>query len=156
MSTNFKKMKKSLLILLSIFLLGSLSAQDLPKEVQKVFDKAEKHAKKKEYIEALAAYKEVLRSMEHVPSLIGAGDVQFYRKPPMYTSATEFYGRAIAALDAGIAGTDKKSVKKVMENKKAEIVPRFNKSKSHAKDFNKSKSLKQDGNRLLDDPDLKD
>lgn len=147
-------MKKYLLILLSVFVIGTLNAQDLPKEVQKVFEKAEKHAKKKEYSQALAAYKEVLRSGEHLPSLIGAGDLQFYRKPPQYRSALEFYERALSACDAGIAATNKKSVKKYLKEKKEEITPRKNKAQSHVNDFDKQRGNTNNGKRLLDDPDL--
>lgn len=149
-------MKKFILIGIAILLFSGLQAQDLPKEVQKVFDQAEKYHKKKNYDQALKAYKEVLRSMEHLPSLIAAGDVQFYRKPAQYRSALEFYTRALAACDAGISATDKKSVKKYLNEKKTEITPRRNKAQSHVDDFEKIRGNKDNGNRLLDDPDLED
>jgi len=149
---------KRLLLILAVFISAlGIKAQQLPDDVQKVFDQAEKFTKKGDYDQAVASYKEVLRSVEHIPSLINAGDIEMKLRPqPNYRAAYDYYTRAIAAIDQGIAGTEKKSVKKYLTNLRTEVIPNQNKAKSYVDDFDKAKELKEGGNRLLEDPDLKD
>lgn len=145
-------MKKILILLLSFAFTAVLVAQELPKDVEKVYKKAEKHKSKKELNQAVNAYKEVLRSVAHVPSMISIGEIEMnMRKPANYRMAYEYYDMAIKSLEMGIASTDKKKHKKYLGEMRDEIVPKRNKCKSHVDDFDKSKSLKQKGKRLLDE-----
>ncbi len=156
LSINLNRMKKLVIILLSLFLAGNIYSQDLPKDVQKVFNRAEKLKKKKEYNQAITAYKEVLRSVEHVPSLISAGDIELYRAKPQHREAYKYYTRAINALDQGIASSESGSAKKHMAKLKEETIPKLNKAKTYVDQFERGKQQKEGGNRLLEDPDLKE
>lgn len=127
-------------------------AQELPKDVEKVYKVAEKHKSKKELNQAVKAYKEVIRSVHHVPSMINIGDIEMnMRKPPNYRAAFEYYDMAIKALEAGIASSDKKKHKKYLGEMRDELVPKRNKCKSYVDDFDKAKDLKQSGKSLLDE-----
>lgn len=146
-------MKKSLFILLIFALFGTLSAQTLPKDVAKVYKSAEKLKSKKQYDRAVEAYKEVLKSVPgHYKSMESIGDIEMkLRARPNYRNAFEYYQKALNALDAGIAGTDKKKVQQYLQNEKKRIVPNFNKAKAETEAFNKAKSNRAKGNRLMDD-----
>ncbi len=148
-------MKTLMIIILSLCVSTSIFSQDLPKDVKKVFNSAEKLKKKKEYNKAIAAYKDVLRSVEHVPSLISAGDIELYRAKPQHREAYKYYTRAIAALDQGIAISESSSAKQHMSKLKTETIPKQKKAKSYLDQFERGKQQKEGGNRLLDDPDLK-
>lgn len=142
------------IILFTVIAFGS-NAQKLPKDIQKVYDQAEKYENKGDFKQAVATYKDVLRSVDHVPTMIQIGDLQMRRAQPHYREAYEYYQMAITSLDHGIATADKNSVKKRMVKLRDETTPKRNKAKSYVDDFDKAKELKQGGSRLLDDPDLK-
>ncbi len=145
-------MKKLAVLLISLTFGGLLFAQELPKDVEKVYKEAE-HLKSKEKLnEAVAAYKEVLRSVDHVPSMTSIADIEMnMRKPPNYRTAYEYLDKAIKTLESGIAATSKKSQKKYLEKQRDELIPKRNKAKSYVDDFDKAKELKQDGKKLLDE-----
>lgn len=150
-------MRKLLIILIAFIIIQGIKAQELPDDVQKTINSAEKYTKKGDYDQAIAAYKEVLRSVEHFPSLINAGDIEMkLRAQPNYRAAYDYYTRALSAIDQAIASTDKRSVKKYLSNLELEVIMNQNKAKSHVDDFDKAKELKEGGNRLLEDPDLQD
>lgn len=145
-------MKKLLFLLLCASFSLVTIAQELPKDVEKVYKTAEKHKSKKELNQAVDAYKEVIRSVQHVPSMISIGHIEMnMRKPPNYRAAYEYYDMAIRTLEAGIASSDKKKHKKYLGEMRDELVPKRNKCKSYVEDFDKAKQLKQGGKSLLDD-----
>lgn len=146
-------MKKSLLLMLVLALLGNIYSQELPKDVAKVFAKAEKYQKKKQWDNAVDGYKEVLRSVpSHYKSMENIGDIEMKLRPkPNYRPAYEYYQKAIDVLDAGISQSDKKKVKKYLAEEKKRIEPKRNKAKSHVKDFDRAKQNHEKGNRLMDD-----
>jgi len=148
-------MKKLFIVFLNVVFALVVVAQDLPKDVEKVYKNAERLKSKKELNPAVAAYKEVLRSVDHVPSMISIAEIEmFMRKPANYRMAYEYYDMAIKALDAGIASATKKSHKKYMTEQRDELIPRRKNAKSHVKDFDNAKEQKMGGKRLLEDPDL--
>lgn len=147
-------MRKLLLLLFTVAICGSAYTQQLPKDVQKVYDYAEKLKGKGEYKQAVLKYKEVLRSVNHIPSMISIGDIQMDRLTPHYREAYEYYEMAINNLNQGIAIADKRSVIKHLTKLRDETIPKRNKAKSFVSDFDKAKEKKHDGHRLLEDPDL--
>lgn len=149
-------MKKIVVLLISITLCSILFAQTLPKDVQKVYNQAEKYQRKKDFDRAVDAYKEVLRSVpNHYKSMENIGDIEMILRPkPNYRPAHEYYQQALNVLDAGIAQADRKKVKKFLIEERDRIVPKRNKAKSYVKDFNKAKQNREKGNRLLEDEDL--
>lgn len=145
-------MKKLVILLLNLVFTGFLFAQDLPDDVEKVYKAAERFKSKKELNQAVDAYKEVLRSVNHVPSMVSIGEIEMdMRQPPNYRMAYEYYDQAIKTLESGMASTTKKSEKKYLTEQRDELIPKRNKAKSYVDDFDKAKELKQDGNRLMDD-----
>ena len=145
-------MKKLVILLLNLVFTGFLFAQDLPDDVEKVYKAAERLKSKKELNQAVDAYKEVLRSVNHVPSMVSIGEIEMdMRQPPNYRMAYEYYDKAIKTLESGMASTTKKSEKKYLTEQRDELIPKRNKAKSYVDDFDKAKELKQDGNRLMDD-----
>lgn len=154
--TNFLHMKKLFLLLLMSVFISTAYTQELQKDVQKVYDYAEKLKGKGEYKQAVLKYKEVLRSVSHVPSMISIGDIQMDRLTPHYREAYEYYDMAINALTQAIPATEKKSAIKYMTKLKDETIPKRNKAKSFVEDFDKAKEQKEGGSRLLEDPDLKE
>ena len=150
-------MKKLLIFFLPVLLMVQAQGQDLPKDVEQVYKGAEKLKNRKDYDQAIAAYKEVLRSVEHIPSLVSIADIQMeLRSQPNYREAYEYYDRAIKEIDKEINATDKRKVKAELAEYREKLVPRRNKAKSYVDDFDKAKERRQDGNRLMEDPDLKD
>lgn len=148
-------MKRLFTVIMCVAFVGFVFAQDLPKDVEKVYKTAEKLKSKKELNQAVAAYKDVLRSVDHVPSMISIADIEMnMRKPPNYRMAYDYYNSAINSIEAGIASTDKRKQKKYLTGMRDELVPKRKKAQSYVKDFDKAKDLKKGGNRLMDDPDL--
>lgn len=145
-------MKKFLFVALGLCFSMLAISQELPKDVEKVYKMAEKHKSKNELNQAVNAYKEVIRSVPHVPSMISIGDIEMnMRKPPNYRAAHEYYDMAIRSLEAGIAASDKKKHKKYLGDMRDELVPKRSKCKSYMNDFDKAKQLKQSGKSLLDE-----
>jgi tetratricopeptide (TPR) repeat protein len=145
-------MKKLVVLLLNLVFAGFLFAQELPDDVEKVYKSAERFKSKKELNQAVDAYKEVLRSVNHVPSMVSIGEIEMdLRQPPNYRMAYEYYDQAIKTLESGMASATKKSVKKYLTEQRDELIPKRNKAKSYVDDFDKAKELKQDGNRLMEE-----
>jgi hypothetical protein len=135
----------------------SLQAQELPKDVQKLFEQAEKQKKHEEYKQAIVTYKEVLRSVEHVASCESIGQIAMeLMTPPNYRMAYEFYDRAITELERQMTATDKKRIKAELAEHIERLIPKRNKAKSYVDDFDKAKEQRQDGNRLMEDKDVQD
>ncbi len=148
-------MKKLFILLISIACTGFIFAQDLPKDVEKVYKGAEHLKKKKKLTEAVAAYKEVVRSVNHVPSLVSIATIEMdMRKPPNYRVAYEYYDKAIRELESQIAAASKNRDKSKFAKEREVLIPKRNKAKSFVDDFDEVKELKQGGNRLLEDEDL--
>ena len=145
-------MKKLSVLLISIAYAGFVFAQDLPKDVAKVYKGAEHLKSKKELTLAVKAYKEVLRSVNHVPSLISIATIEMeIRTPPNYRVAHEYFNKAIKELESQIATAQKNKVKAKLAKERETLIPKRNKAKSFVDDFDKAKKLKQGGNRLMDD-----
>jgi len=150
-------MKKLFFLFLSVFLMVQIQGQDLPKDVEQVYKGAEKLKSHKDYDQAIAAYKEVLRSVEHVPSLESIGQIQMeLRSMPNYREAYEYYDRAIKELERQINLTDKRREKAELAEYREKLIPKRNKAKSYVDQFDDAKERRQDGNRLMDDKDLED
>jgi hypothetical protein len=148
-----KKIIFAVLIMTAI----QLQAQQLPKDVEKVYQLAEKQKKHEEYKQAIVTYKEVLRSVEHVASCESIGQIAMeLMTPPNYRIAYEFYDRAIKELERQIGATDKKRVKADLAQHIERLIPKRNKAKSYVDDFDKAKDQRQDGNRLMEDKDVQD
>jgi tetratricopeptide (TPR) repeat protein len=147
-------MKKLMVVLISFAISGFLYAQELPKDVEKVYKNAE-HLKSKEKLnEAVAAYKEVLRSVDHIASMVSIAEIEMdMRKPPNYRIAYEYLDKAIQVYESGIAAADKKRQKAYLQEKRDELIPKRNKAKSFVDDFDKAKDLKQGGARLMEGND---
>lgn len=142
---------KTLFLLISIMIVGLLSAQELPKDVEKIYKSAEHLKKKKQLNQAVNAYKEVLRSIDHVPSMVSIAQIEMeIRTPPNYRTAYEYYDMAITELEIQITTTDKKKAKYKLTQEHERLIPKRKKAKSHIDDFDKAKDLKKDGNRLLE------
>ena len=144
-------MKKLLILLIGIISVGFLSAQELPKDVEKIYKGAEHLKKKKQLNQAINAYKEVLRSVDHVPSMVSIAQIEMeIRTPPNYRTAYKYYNMAITELERQIATTDKKKDKYKLAQEHERLTPKRKKAKSHVDDFDKAKDLKKDGDRLLE------
>ncbi|MDA3890061.1 MAG: hypothetical protein PF517_00195 [Salinivirgaceae bacterium] len=145
-------MKKLLILLLSFSFASAILAQDLPNDVKKVYKAAERYKSKKQLNQAVDSYKEVIRSVNHVPSMISIAEIEMdMRQPPNYRVAYEYLDMAIKSLEAGIASSDKKKHKKYLGAMRDELVPKRSKAKSYVDDFDKAKGLKQGGKRLFDE-----
>lgn len=145
-------MKTLLLLLISVMTLGFVNAQDLPKDVAKIYKGAEHLKKKKELNQAVDAYKEVLRNVDHVPSMASIGQIEMeIRTPPNYRVAYKYYNMAITELERQIAITKKDKDKYKLAKERERLIPKRKKAKSHVDDFDKAKQLKQGGNRLMDE-----
>jgi hypothetical protein len=148
---------KKIIYIVSLLVTAALQAQELPKDVQKLYETAEKQKRHEEYKQAIITYKEVLRSVEHVPSCESIGQIAMeLMTPPNYRMAYEYYDRAIVELERQIAATDKRRVKADLAEYRERLIPKRNKAKSYVDDFDKAREQRQDGNRLMDDKDLKD
>ena len=148
-------MKKIFILLIGITCATFIFAQDLPKDVAKVYKGAEHLKSKKKLNEAVAAYKEVIRSVNHVPSMVSIANIEMnMRKPPNYRAAYEYYDMAIKELESQIATASKNKDKAKFAKQREGLIPRRNKAKSFVDDFDKAKDLKKGGSRLLEDEDL--
>ena len=144
-------MKVVLLLIMGVMSIGFLSAQDLPKDVEKVYKGAEHLKKKKQYSQAVSAYKEVLRSVDHVPSMASIGEIEMeLRSPPNYREAYEYYNKAIIELERQISATEKKKEKYKLAQEYERLVPKRKRAKTFVDDFDKAKNQKHDGDRLLE------
>jgi hypothetical protein len=131
---------KKLIYLLFLMVTVSLQAQELPKDVQKLYETAEKQKRHEEYKQAIITYKEVLRSVEHVPSCESIGQIAMeLMNPPNYRIAYEYYNRAIVELERQMAATSKKRVKAELAEYRERLIPKRNKAKSYVDDFDKAK-----------------
>lgn len=148
-------MKNLIIAFASLFIFAQLGAQDLPKDVEQVYKGAEKLKSKKDYDQAIGAYKEVLRSVKHVPSMISIGDIEMTLKPrPNYRNAAEYYQMAIDELGHQINIAPKKKDKGRLAKLREEVEPKRNKAQSFTKDADKAKDNRERGNRLLEDDDM--
>jgi hypothetical protein len=148
-------MKKLIIVINLLILSGFIFAQELPKDVQRVYKGAEHLKSKKKLSEAVAAYKEVLRSVDHVPSMISIADIEMnMRKPPNYSVAYKYYDMAINELDKQIASTSKKRVKASLAKQIDELIPKRKKAKSHVSDFDKLREQKKHGQQMLEEEGL--
>jgi len=148
-------MKKFIIIINLLLFSGFIFAQELPKDVQRVYKGAEHLKSKKRLSEAVAAYKEVLRSVNHVPSMISIADIEMnMRKPPNYRVAYEYYDMAINELNNQIASASKKRVKASLAKQQDQLIPKREKAKSHVSDFDKLREQKKRGQQLLEDEGL--
>jgi len=142
-------MRKLIAITLFLAFTGIVIGQDLPSDVEKVYKGAEKLKNKKEYKLAIVEYKNVLRSVNHVPSMVSIGQISMeLMSPPNYRMAYEYYDMAINELSAQIASADKKKVKAELGQQIEQLTPKRNKAKSYVDDFDKANEKKEDGNRL--------
>lgn len=145
-------MKKLIILSIGLAFAGFTFAQELPDDVEKVYKAAERFKSKKELNQAVDAYKEVLRSVSHVPSMVSIANIEMdMRQPPNYRMAYEYYDKAITELENGIAATTKNKEKKYLGEQRDELVPKRNKAKSYVDDFDKAMELKQGGIQLLDE-----
>jgi tetratricopeptide (TPR) repeat protein len=141
----------TLFVMAVIFALTALG-QELPKDVEKVYDNAEKLKRQEKYDMAIAEYKEVLRSVSHLPSMIAIADIQMVlRANPNYREAYEYYDLAIQNIDAGIAAASKERDKKYLKEMRTDLVPKRNKAKSYVDQFDGAKENKMKGSRLLEE-----
>ncbi len=148
-------MKKLLIVLIALLVGVFAFAQDLPKDVEKVYKGAEKLKSRKDYQQAVAAYKEVLRSVNHVPSMVGIAEIEMDLKPsPNYTIAYEYLDKAIRELEMQISVAKKNKDKASIGKEIQRLTPKRNKAKSFVEDYDKLRENKQKGNRLLEDEDL--
>jgi len=148
-------MKKFIIIINLLLFSGFIFAQELPKDVQRVYKGAEHLKSKKRLSEAVAAYKEVLRSVNHVPSMISIADIEMnMRKPPNYRVAYEYYDMAINELNNQISSASKKRVKASLAKQQEQLIPKREKAKSHVSDFDKLREQKKRGQQLLEDEGL--
>lgn len=150
-------MKKLLVLSIALFASTVIMAQDqdLPKDVEKVFKGAERLKSKGEYNSALDAYNEVLRSVEHVESLISCGNIEMELKAkPNYREAYGYYDRAIKEIEHQINIASKRKDKGRWALLREELIPKRKKAKSYVDQFDKAKERREKGNRLLEDPDL--
>jgi predicted nucleic acid-binding Zn-ribbon protein len=147
---------KKLLVIIAVLFSGFLAkSQDLPKDVEKVYKGAEKLKSRKDYQDAVAAYKEVLRSVNHVPSMVSIAEIEMDLKPsPNYTIAYDYLDKAIRELELQISAAKKNKEKAFLGKEIQRLTPKRNKAKSHVDDYNKLRENKQDGKRLLEDEDL--
>ncbi|MFA6404118.1 MAG: hypothetical protein WCX31_21200 [Salinivirgaceae bacterium] len=144
-------MKKSFILLVVIAFSGITLAQELPSDVDKVYKGAEKLKNKKEYKLAIVEYKEVLRSVNHVPSMVSIGEISMeLMSPPNYRMAYEYYDKAIQELGIQILGASKDKEKARLGQQIEELTPKRNRAKSYVDDFDKAKDKKQEGNRLME------
>jgi hypothetical protein len=145
-------MRKIIMLLIVLSFTGITIAQDLPSDVEKVYNGAEKLKNKKEYKLAITEYKEVLRSVKHVPSMESIGDISMnLMSPPNYRMAYEYYDKAIQELGNQISAASKNREKAKLGEEIERITPKRNKAKSHVDDFDNSKGKKEDGNRLKEE-----
>lgn len=148
-------MKQIFLTLTLMALIGSIFAQELPSDVEKVYKGAEKLKDRKEYKKAINAYKEVLRSVNHIPSMESIAEISMeLMTPPNYRMAYEYYDKAINELEQQLAATSKKKDKAQIGSDIQRLTPKRNRAKSYVEDFDKAKDQKKDGNRLMEDKDL--
>lgn len=146
-------MKTVIIAILSIFLFSQLNAQELPKDVEKVYKEAEKLKNKKDYDQAISAYKEVLRSVNHVPSMVSIADIEMTLKPrPNYRNAAEYYQAAIDELGHQINIAPKSKDKKRLSEYRSELEPKRNKAQSYTDDADDAKDNREERkNRLMED-----
>ncbi|HAN00803.1 MAG TPA: hypothetical protein DCQ26_19585 [Marinilabiliales bacterium] len=148
-------MKRFLVSIVLLTFIGSVIAQDLPSDVEKVYKGAEKLKSRKEYKSAINAYKEVLRSVSHIPSMESIAEISMeLMTPPNYRMAYEYYDKAISELERQLAATTKRKEQTQIGLDIQRLTPKRNKAKSYVDDFDKAKDMKNDGNRLMDDKDL--
>jgi len=144
-------MKQTFVILLMAFVSIYVNAQDLPKDVNKIYKAAEHLKSKKRLKEAVEVYKEVLRSNDHIPSMISIADIDMYMyNPPNYREAYKYYDMAINQLNYAISSVDKNSQKKYLTKKRDELIPKRKKAKWYVDNFDKAKEQKHNGEHLLD------
>ena len=74
-------MKKLLVVCFLLIPMLMLHAQELPKDVEKVYKGAERLKSRKDYQQAIAAYKEVLRSVYHDPSMVAIAELDMDLQP---------------------------------------------------------------------------
>jgi len=147
-------MKKTIILLVVIAVSGLTIAQELPSDVEKVYKNAEKLKNKKEYKLAIVEYKEVIRRVNHVPSLVSIGEISMeLMSPPNYRMAYEYYDKAIIELSSQMSVASKDKEKAKLGQQIEELTPKRNRAKSYVDDFDKSKEKKQEGNRLMEDED---
>lgn len=145
-------MKRLFFLILNLAVAGFMFAQELPDDVEKVYKSAERYKSKEELNQAVNAYKEVLRSVDHVPSMVSIGEIEMdMRQPPNYRMAYEYYDKAIKTLESQIAAVPKKNQKEKLGEMRDELIPKRNKAKSFVDDFDKAKDLKEGGNSLMDE-----
>jgi tetratricopeptide (TPR) repeat protein len=147
-------MKKMFMLMLVLAVYGVSMAQELPPDVEKVYKGAEKLKNKEEYKLAITEYKNVLRSVNHVPSMESIAEIAMeLMRPPNYRMAYEYYDKAIQELENQQASASKKKEKENINEHIQLLTPKRNKAKSYVDDFEKAKDKKEDGNRLKEDMD---
>lgn len=152
-------MRKLIFLWVALAAGTSIMAQDqeLPKDVEKVFKGAERLKSKGEYNRALEAYNEVLRSVEHVESLVSCGNIEMELKSkPNYRQAYDYYNRAIKEIEHQINIADKRRDKGRWAQLREELIPKRKKANSYVEQFDDAKQRRERGNRLLEDKDLDD
>lgn len=143
-------MKNLGLTLISLLIVMITFGQELPKDVKKVYEQAQKQQKKENYDQAVDLYKEVLRSVNHVPSMEAIGIIELEkRENPRYRIALEYFEMALTTLDQQIAAVDKPKAKKYLKEQKERIIPKRNKAASYVDDFDGVKDKRKDGKDLL-------
>jgi tetratricopeptide (TPR) repeat protein len=148
-------MKKLIVVCFLLVPMLMLQAQDLPKDVEKVYKGAERLKSRKDYQQAIAAYKEVLRSVNHVPSMVAIAEIEMDLKPqPTYSIAFEYLDKAIRELEMQLSTAKKNKDKAQIAQEIQRLKPKWNKAKSYVEDFDELRDNKEKGQRLLEDEDL--
>lgn len=145
-------MKNLIIALLAIFFVSSIQGQSLPKDVEQVYNAAEKEKGKKNYNKAVELHKNVLRSVNYIPSLVSIGDIEMILKPkPNYREAAEYYSKAVEEIANQINLASKKGHIKKLTQLRDEVTPKRNKAQSYVDDFDKAIDKRSGGSRLMDD-----
>jgi len=147
-----KKTNYLILILITfIFTFGTVNSQELKGKNKLIFKKAEKLTHQKKYLTAIHYYEEILKSNEHIETLMKIADVYFISlQQKNYKKALEFYKRAEKAMNSAINENRRLAKRKKIKEFKQTCTNNIKICLSHIEKFNETKNRHQAAKKRLD------
>ncbi|RLD58825.1 MAG: hypothetical protein DRJ01_12095 [Bacteroidetes bacterium] len=151
-----KKITYLIILITFIFTFGIVNSQELKGKDKLIFKKAEKLTHQKKYLTAIHYYEEILKSNEHVETLMNIADIYFISlSQKNYNKALEFYQRAESAINSAINKNRKLEKRKKIKELKQTCTNNIKICLSHIEEFNETKKRHKAAKKRLDNDNLK-
>ncbi|MCK5823639.1 MAG: hypothetical protein KAG95_06520 [Bacteroidales bacterium] len=149
---NIKSLILIFLTLIFVFNFWTTKAQELSSKNKIIFKKAEKLTHKKKYLTAVHYYEEILKSNEHIETLMKIADIYFVSlQQKNYKKALEFYKRAEKAMNSAINENSRLAKRKKIKEFKQSCSNNIKICLSHIEKFDDARNRHTDAKKRLDD-----